>query len=357
MIAVLRVTRLLANTILSLKTSKPDTIYIGFGSGYLVPSWTRNPSERFIPRNDVTPHVIPPLDTDPSREGDIVPATSKDVKAIIRLVEEAGWAYTRAEVERLIAVQPGGMLLKRSPGFRHEVLGCVYASAWGRLGFIGLMLVKDSHRGQGMGRELMAAGLAHIRSLGITSVGLDSVGNAVSFYSYLGFKADWTSLRFGIETAKFDMPEAPPEVRRGGGVDLSRAIELDGRISGLNREGLLQRLHADEDSTLLVVPTEKAVLAFGVLRRSKGCLRLGPLVSDQSEVGALAARAVMAAAIRETYPRMMTVNVPEYNEAMVELQVSMGAVSYAPCMRMYMGDPGRARRPDGIWALGAAEKG
>ncbi|NOQ53671.1 MAG: hypothetical protein GQ558_03590, partial [Thermoplasmata archaeon] len=86
-------------------------------------------------------------------------------------------------------------------------------------------------------------------------------------------------------------------------------------------------------------------------------LRLGPLVSVQSEEGALAARTVMTAAIRETYPRMMTVNVPDYNEAMVELLVSMGAVSYAPCTRMYLGDPGRARRPEGIWALGAAEKG
>ncbi len=320
-------------------------------------SWTCSSSESFIPRDDVTQRVTPALGTDPSREGDIVPATSKDVKAIIRLVEEAGWAYTRTEVERLIAVQPGGMLLKRSTGFRHEVLGCVYASAWGRLGFIGLMLVKESHRGRGMGQELMAAGMAYVRSRGITSVGLDSVGNVVSFYSGLGFKADWISLRFGLETARFDMPEAPPEVRRGGDVELSRAIELDKRMSGLDREGLLRRLHGDGDSTLLVVPTEKAVLAYGVLRRSKGCLRLGPLVSVQSEEGALAARAVMTAAIRETYPRMMTVNVPDYNEVMAELLVSMGAVSYAPCTRMYLGDPGRARRPEGIWALGAAEKG
>ncbi len=355
--AALRVPRLLANAILSRETSKPDAIYIGFGSGYLVPTWTENHSERFIHGYDVTPHVTPAPGTDPPREGDTVPATPKDVKAIIRLVEEAGWAYTRAEVERLIAVQPGGMLLKRSTGFRHEVLGCVYASVWGRLGFIGLMLVKESLRGQGMGQELMAAGMAHIRSLGISSVGLDSVGNVVSFYSDLGFKADWTSLRFGLETARFDLPEAPPEVRRGGDIDLSRAIELDRTMSGLDREGLLRRLHADGDSTLLVVPTGKAVLAYGVLRRSKGCLRLGPLVSVQSEEGALAARTVMTAAIRETYPRMMTVNVPDYNEAMVELLVSMGAVSYAPCTRMYLGDPGRTRRPEGIWALGAAEKG
>ncbi len=287
----------------------------------------------------------------------IAPATAKDVRSIIKLVEEAGWAYTRAEVERLIAVQPGGMLLLRSHGLRHELLGCVYASVWGRLGFVGLMLVKESHRGRGMGRALMMDALEHVRNGGATSVGLDAVGPAISFYSGMGFRSEWASHRYGLETARFDLPEAPTDVRVGEDVDLSRAIELDRALSGVDRGKLLERLHADDDCKLLAFPADKEVVAFGMLRRSKGCLRLGPLVAVPGERGAVAAKAVLTGAVHETYPRMMTVNVPEYNEEMVEVLTSFGAVSYAPCMRMYVGDPGPARRPEGIWALGAAEKG
>ena len=287
----------------------------------------------------------------------IVSATTKDVRSIIKLVEEAGWAYTRTEVERLIAVQPDGMLLLKAHGLRHEALGCVYASVWGRLGFIGLMLVKESHRGRGMGKALMMEALEHLRSVGASSVGLDSVGNAVSFYSVLGFRSEWTSLRFGLETARFDLPETSPEVRIGEDVDLVRAIDLDRAISGIDRGELLERLHADEDCKIIAVPGDKEVMAFGMLRRSKGCLRLGPLVAVPGERGAIAAKAVLSRAVRETYPRMMTANVPDYNEKMVELLTSFGAVPYTPCVRMYDGDPGPARKPEGIWALGAAEKG
>ena len=63
---------------------------------------------------------------------DLDAASTRDFRAILRLIQEAGWAYTRAEVQRLIEVQPGGMMLLRSRGLRPTVLGCVYASVWGR---------------------------------------------------------------------------------------------------------------------------------------------------------------------------------------------------------------------------------
>ncbi|NIT75398.1 MAG: hypothetical protein GWO44_00465, partial [Thermoplasmata archaeon] len=76
-------------------------------------------------------------------------AEPKDARSVQRLIEEAGWAYTRDEIERLIAVQPDGMILIRSTGLRQSILGCVYASIWGDVGFIGLMLVRGTHRGRG----------------------------------------------------------------------------------------------------------------------------------------------------------------------------------------------------------------
>jgi GNAT superfamily N-acetyltransferase len=287
----------------------------------------------------------------------IAPATTKDVRSIIRLVEEAGWAYTRAELERLIEIQPSGMLLSRSHGLLHEVIGCVYASVWGRLGFIGLMLVKEGHRGQGLGRALMMDALERFRAERVPAVGLDAVEAAVNFYQRLGFRSEWISLRFGLETSKFDLPEIITDVRVDDDVDLARAVELDRAVSGVDRGLLLERLHADDDCMLMAVPGGKEVLAYGVLRRSKGCLRLGPLVGVPGERGMVAARAVLARAVHETYPRMMTVNVPDYNGWMVEELTAFGAVQYSPCVRMYNGDPGPARRPEGIWALGAAEKG
>ncbi|UCC92469.1 MAG: GNAT family N-acetyltransferase [Thermoplasmata archaeon] len=285
------------------------------------------------------------------------PASSRDVRAVLRLIEEAGWAYTRDELERLIAVQPGGLILLRSTGLRHGVLGCVYASAWGNVGFIGLMLVKGVHRGKGLGMELMMAAMDHLRDRGCTSICLDAVLEATGFYRRMDFRSTWQSLRLGIDTSKGSTRPPEVEVRKAGDADMDQVIDLDRNQSGMDRTDLLRRLQADSDSTIRVVSTQDELLAYGVIRRSKGCMRLGPVVAAPRVEDSTAVRALVVSAKVESYPRMLTVNVPAYNKEAVEMVLGMGAVEYAPCTRMCLGDPGPADTPEGVWALGAAEKG
>jgi GNAT superfamily N-acetyltransferase len=276
---------------------------------------------------------------------------------VLRLIEEAGWAYTREEIDRLIAVQPGGLILLRSTGLRHGVLGCVYASAWGDVGFIGLMLVKGSHRGRGLGMELMMAALDRLKAERCGPICLDAVTEAVGFYKRLDFRSSWESLRMGIDTSKTRVEPPQVDVMRADAAGLERAIQLDQALSGMDRSGLLRRLHADKDSNVLVVSSTDKLLAYGVLRRSKGCMRLGPVVATPGVEESAAVGAIIRKAMAESYPRMLTINVPSYNREATEMVVGLGAVQYAPCTRMNLGDPGPAYAPEGVWALGAAEKG
>jgi GNAT superfamily N-acetyltransferase len=276
---------------------------------------------------------------------------------VLRLIEEAGWAYTRDEIDRLISVQPEGLILLRSTGLRHGLLGCVYSSAWGKVGFIGLMLVKGSHRGKGLGMELMLAGMDHLRGHGCTSICLDSVAEAVDFYKRLDFRSSWQSLRLGIDTSKTKVSPPEVDVLTAGAVELERVIHLDRLHSGMDRSALLERLQSDRDSTVLVVSTDEDTLAYGVLRRSKGCMRLGPLVAAPRVEDSAAVRAIISRSMAESYPRMLTLNVPSYNREAIEMALGLGAVEYPPCTRMYLGSPGEADAPEGVWALGAAEKG
>jgi ribosomal protein S18 acetylase RimI-like enzyme len=284
-------------------------------------------------------------------------ATSKDVRSVLRLIEEAGWAYTRSEIERLIAVQPRGMLLLRGGGLRHNVLGCVYASAWGKVGFIGLMLVRSTHRGRGLGKELMRAALTHLEEEGTTCVLLDAVVDAVDFYRALGFRTSWRSLRYGIDTKKEELKEDELTAVRASVEHVDMAIEMDKALTGMDRSTLLRMLHANEDSRYLVVQGGNDLLAYGVLRRSKGCMRLGPVVASPRVEDQVAVRAIVSRAMVESYPRMLTMNVPSYNREAIELMVRLGVIEYTPCTRMYLGHPGSAESPEGVWALGAAEKG
>lgn len=310
------------------------------------------PTGRFIREDAVTWNVGP---SQPEHTLDV--AKPKDARAVLHLIEEAGWAYTRDEITRLIAVQPGGLLLLRSSGIRHGILGCVYASAWGRVGFIGLMLVRSSHRGRGLGMEMMMAALDHLAAEGATTICLDAVIEAIGFYLKLDFKTSWQSHRYSIDTSKSELSAEGVDVMRAGASEVDRALELDRVHTGIDRSALLRRLFVDRDAKFLVVPGEKEVLAYGVLRRSKGCMRLGPIVAAPRVEDSVAVRSILSTSIAESYPRMLTLNVPSYNKEAKDMLVSIGATEYAPCTRMYKGNPGRAASPEGVWALGAAEKG
>ncbi len=308
--------------------------------------------ERYFPQHAVWWHV-----GGTQQEHRLDVAEPKDARSVLRLIEEAGWAYTRDEIERLIAVQPDGMILLRSTGLRQGILGCVYASLWGDVGFIGLMLVRGTHRGRGLGKELMGAALEQLQGEGATCVLLDAVIDAIGFYRDLGFRTSWQSLRYGIETTKAELDGTDALAMRASADQVLQAIELDRSMTGMDRSRLLRRLHGDRDSVFLVVPSGGGVLAYGVLRRSKGCMRLGPVVAQPRVEEVVAVRSILAAALTESYPRMLTMNVPSYNREAVEMMVSVDATEYPPCTRMSMGDPGPADSPEGVWALGAAEKG
>lgn len=279
------------------------------------------------------------------------------MSTILRLIERAGWAYTRSEVARLIAVQPDGMLVARPGGATGPPVGCVYASRWGALGFIGLMLVEESLRRRGIGTRLIGRAIGDLRARGCTAIGLDAVPAAVGFYGRLGFDGAWQSMRFGIDTARTVPPAHREQARECAARDMARVARLDLAGWGADRGVLLSRLAADKDVRLLVAPSEGPVHAYGALRRSKGALRLGPLVAEPTREGGEAVKAVLARAIELSRPRMLTMGVPAYNQGAVGLLEGMGAATYTPCTRMYMGDPGPARAAAGSWAIGAAEKG
>jgi ribosomal protein S18 acetylase RimI-like enzyme len=297
------------------------------------------------------------------RAGTAVAGTA-DAGAILDLVRTAGWAYSRSDIERLIRIEPEGMLVAvdRSGGAR-GIVGCVYAPLWGRLGFIGLLLVRTDLRRRGVGAGLLAAGLDRLRAAGCSAVGLDSVPEAVSLYRRAGFEADWESMRLAIDTKAAEPPPGDVvarelEPREGGeDADIAAVLGLDLRGWGADRGRLLTELRREGSGVLAVAPSEGTPLAYGALRRGPYGWRMGPWVAEPTGEGAVAARAVLAWALRRAHGLPLTVGVPAYNTAAVEAMNRIYAVRMRSCVRMYLGDPGPARAAPGSWAIGAPEKG
>ena len=127
-------------------------------------------------------------------------AAAADAEALSGLLAELGYTATPAEVTARLdgLLQP--MLVAETDG---RVIGCLtwhvtpVVHRTGPVGRITMMVVAETHRGQGVGKALVAAAEARTRALGCIMVEVSSNlrrGDAHAFYEHLGY--DRTSYRF-----------------------------------------------------------------------------------------------------------------------------------------------------------------
>src|SRR5437660_1609204 len=99
---------------------------------------------------------------DPLNEGDIPDA--------VRLSTQAGWNQIDADWRRLLAVWPGYCFAGRMNG---RLVATVTLATYGAaVGWVGMLLVDEEHRGRGYGIAMLDAALAAADAAAVATVGL-----------------------------------------------------------------------------------------------------------------------------------------------------------------------------------------
>jgi len=222
---------------------------------------------------------------------------SADVPAARRLSTQAGWNQLGVDWERLLALAPGRCFAGWTGG---ELVATSTAVGYGEaVGWIGMVLVEESHRGQGFGTAIFRRAFAAARADGLAA-GLDATDLGAEVYRTEGFEATgaitrWRGRPAGTAAAAVEPFEAA-----------SAVAAYDRAAVGIDREPLLARLLAeprtvglvrratDADAVAVDDPSAAgaAVRGYAILRPGRECRHLGPVVADGADV----ARELVAAA-------------------------------------------------------------
>ena len=160
---------------------------------------------------------------------------SKDFGFARYLTETVGWNYSISDFERLSYFEPEGCFVAEQNG---EPVGIVTTTTYGKLAWIGSLIVLKHYHGRGIGSELTRNAIRYLRTKGVETVRLDAVPKAIPLYKRLGFKEEYDSLRF-IGTGQKMICR---EVSQMENKDLESVILLDTRFFGTNRERVLRRV-------------------------------------------------------------------------------------------------------------------
>jgi predicted N-acetyltransferase YhbS len=197
-----------------------------------------------------------------------------DIPEIMRLVEQAGWNQLPADWLRVIQLEPNGCFVARREGL---IAGTVTTTCHGNdLAWIGMMLVDQRLRRQGIGRRLMECAIGELQSRCIRSIQLDATPLGKPLYELLGFRTEFAFHRWQKIGSPDTVPATGSPMLHPSNMPLSeRNRGLDRVTFGADRTKLLLRLL--ESSHSITTPDG----SLGMIRGGRIADYLGPVSSTE----------------------------------------------------------------------------
>jgi len=279
--------------------------------------------------------------------------TQADIDYVEQSVNREGWGHTRRDVERCWSLEPKGCFIAV---LDNKPVGHVFSVCYGKIGWIGLLIVNSEMRGQGIGSTLMTAAIKYVQAVGAKAIELEAVESAVPLYRSLGFVEEFDSLRFVGQLQprrKYESNnEATFQMRED---DLNAIAEFDSEYFGANRLSVLKKLHTDQPHYCFVAGHSRNVSGYIMARKTQDGFWIGPWVCKTSETAQLLFNALTDIIKEEDVE--LRVGMPVLNKNGRRLMEKLGFKLIGKSIHMIWGKRRGKGDATGIYGIGGPEKG
>ncbi len=260
---------------------------------------------------------------------EIRPMRRSDLDLALDWARDEGWNPGLDDAPAFFAADPSGFLMGFVDG---EPVSCIsVVKAGATFAFLGLYIVRPSHRGRGLGKAIWDEGMA---TAGSRTVGLDGVVAQQDNYRKSGFVLAHRSARWGGQVTGDLAPHAA--VRPIAVADWPAVLAYDATCFPENREAFL-RIWLQQSARRTVGWFEDGKLrGYGSIRRAVEGYKIGPLFADDPAI----AEALVATLAAPVGLAPIFIDIPEPNAAGAALATRLGLTPAFETARMYRGtDP------------------
>jgi len=246
-----------------------------------------------------------------------------------RLSNQENWDNSSDDFRRILRVQPGGSFVATEKKRR---AGIVATISYGRLGWIGNVVVSKRYRKLGIGSWLVKHAILYLRKKGARTVGLFSYKGNLPFYQRLGFKRDASYLRF-VGKGRAITSEGPRITDRK---DFERILAFDRKCFGHHRDRLLRELLKRFTDSSFVTIRNGAVLGYIVGKSYDTTCEIGPWLCSREDVSIAAG--LLRAVLNTSIGKSVEITVPGKNRQALGLLRNHNFEDHGAVVRMYYGD-------------------
>ena len=290
---------------------------------------------------------------------EIQPLREADIPLAMELKNALGWNQTPEDWRRFIQLSPEGSFKAVRAG---QLVATGIASVFDRVCWIGMVIVREECRYQGVGRQIMARCLQHAAEKQCGLIVLDATRDGVSLYGSLGFRPEFlvATARGAICAHTLAQQEAPEdlELRRIRGGDLEAIVNLEAEAQGAVREALLVHLVKEYPGRGFVgFAPEDRLRGFVLYRRGYHSVQVGPVIARDDETANALLRSAFADLVSAGDQTPVILTVPMNNSGILKLLRSCQLSVDPRLTRMSRGRKRLHAREDMVYALSGPEKG
>ncbi|MCY4007038.1 MAG: GNAT family N-acetyltransferase [Rhodobacteraceae bacterium] len=251
-------------------------------------------------------------------------ATVADVETMLEWAAREGWNPGLDDAAAFYCADPGGFFAATENG---RTVGCIsVVNHNDEFAFLGLYIVRPSHRGRGIGIGLWQRGLAHAED---RVVGLDGVHEQQQNYARSGFVLVGRTTRYAGKING----ESAVNIRRATHHDIPALVDMEAQASGSKKIRYLANWFENSASRVtFVVEAGDKIAGCATVRRCRNGNKFGPLVAHDT---AMARMLFFHAACQFEGDYM--IDVPDSSIGMTELCQQAGLQPGFATARMYLG--------------------
>ncbi len=274
-----------------------------------------------------------------------------EVSEVIRLCESVHWPYTLKDIERLYRLEPNGWFCARVNG---QYAGQAMGLSIGSLGCLGIVIVRQDFRRQGVATAVTKAALDYLSKKGIKTVKLDATDEGYGIYEKLNFIPEFSVLHYVREAQRgTGLPEEANGVEPLKVMEVDIISEFDKKYFGANRSAVLKALIKDSDGFIL--KEGKRVRGYAMVKpmNYENGYWLGPWVAESGP----SAEKLLKHLLKKYQNTEIRLGAPEVNREAQSLLVNYGFKIDFKITRMRFGPKPKKEDPTGIYAEAGHEKG
>jgi len=279
-------------------------------------------------------------------------AKPSDVGSVCGLTDRVRWNHSAEVIERFLSYEPEGCFVAEVEG---QHVGNVFTVSFGKVGWIGLLIVDEKFRRRGIGTLLMRRGISYLHKVGVETMELEAVPEIADLYRKLGFVDEFDSLRF-TKVNKINHPSESFEVRPMNRDELGEVSAFDFRYFGADRSRVLRSLLESSPELCFVSRSGRLIDGYVMSYGMKVGYRIGPWVCRPDSP--MVARGLILKCMEAIGEgEKLFVGVPAVNDVAVWIMKELGFELVTKSLRMCLGKRIENQYLRGIFSIHGPENG